>query len=117
MHKFQTVDEYLSSLPQPLCDVGHAVASVIAADLPGAEASLWHGHPTWKLGKAPVCLLKAYTRHLTFGLWRGAAVSDHSGRLVPGGAETMASVKLRGLDDVDAELFAGWLRQVAVLER
>lgn len=117
MHKYQTTDEYLSSLPQPLCDVGHGLASLITTALPDADATLWHGHPTWKLAKAPVCLVKAYTRHVTFGLWRGTEISDPSGRLVPGGAQTMAAVKLRAVEDIDAELFTGWLRRAGALAR
>ncbi len=117
MHRYQTVEAYLSAQPQPLCDVGHALASLIGAELPGADASLWHGHPTWKLSKAPVCLVKAYTRHVTFGLWRGATLTDPSDRLVPTGAQTMASVKLRAVDEIDPGLFADWLRQAGALER
>lgn len=110
-HRYQSVEQYLSAQPQPLCDIGLAVALLIAAELPEAEPSLWHGHPTWKLHREPTALLKAYTRHVTFGLWRGSQVEDPSGRLVPSGAQQMAAVKLRAVDDVDSELFADWLRQ------
>lgn len=117
MHRFQTVEQYLSSQPQPLCDVGLALAALIDAELPDADAGLWHGHPTWRIGRAPVCSVKAYTRHVTFGLARGAALADPSGRLVPGGAQAMASVKLRAVEELDADLFSGWLRQADALER
>ena len=116
MHRFQTVEEYLSAQPQPLCDIGLAVAALATEELPGTEASLWHGHPTWRDGKAPVCLVKAYTRHVTFALWRGSQVADPSGRLVASGAQQMAAVKLRAVADVDPEVFRGWLRQARTLE-
>ncbi len=116
VHRFQTVEQYLSAQEQPLCDIGLAVAALVARELPDAEATLWHGHPTWKLGKAPVALVKAYTRHVTFGLWRGSQVEDPSGRLVPSGAQQMAAVKLRTLDEVDPELFAEWVRQAHAAE-
>lgn len=117
MHRFQTVEGYLSSQPQPLCDVGLALAVLIDAELPDAHTGLWHGHPTWRIGRAPVCLVKAYTRHVTFGLWRGAEIDDPGGRLVSAGAQTMASVKLRTVVEIDADLFSGWLRQAHALER
>lgn len=110
-HRFQTVEAYLSAQPQPLCDVGLSVARVIDGALPDADATLWHGHPTWKLGGEPICLLKAYTRHVTFALWRGPELDDPSDRLKPSDGQTMASVKLRAVEDVDATLFAGWLAQ------
>ncbi len=116
MHRFRTVEEYLSAQPQPLCDVGLAVAALADAALPDATAGLWHGHPTWRVGKVPVCLVKAYTRHVTFGLWRGSQVEDPSGRLVPSGAQQMAAVKLRSLEEIDPERFADWLRQARAAE-
>lgn len=117
MHKYETVEQYVSAQPQPLCDVGHTLLELIAAGLPGADATLWHGHPTWKLGREPVCLLKAYTRHLTLGFWRGAAFDDPGGRLRPSGVQPMASVKLRAVEDVDPERLADWLRQARELAR
>jgi hypothetical protein len=110
-HRFKSVEEYLSAQPQPVCDIGHALAVLVGEALPEARPSLWHGHPTWKLGKAPAVLVKAYTRHVTLALWRGSQVTDPSGRLVPSGAQQMAAVKLRAVDEVDPELFADWLRQ------
>ncbi|MEU5428931.1 hypothetical protein AB0H73_25535 [Streptomyces olivoreticuli] len=52
---------------------------------------------------------------MTFGLWRGQEINDGSGRLEPG-ARTMAVVKLRTPADLDAELFATWLRLARELE-
>ena len=63
-----------------------------------------------------MCYLKAASRHLTFGFWRGAAIVDPAGRLETGG-QVMAHVKLRTVADVDPALFAGWLRQAVALER
>lgn len=116
-HRFQTVAEYLSAQPQPVCDIGHVVAGIVDEELPDAVASLWHGHPTWRIGKAPVAAVRAYTRHVTLALWRGATVEDPSGRLAGADGSAPATVKLRNLDDVDPELFASWLRQAAGVER
>lgn len=68
-----------------------------------------------KPGRTPVCLVKAYPAYVTFGLWRGQDVADDSGRLMAG-ARQMASVKLRTLDEIDPDLFTGWLRQAYELE-
>lgn len=117
MAKFTTVDEYLASLAEPLREVGETVRPVIDAVLPGAGA-VWHGSPVWSVGsapgRAPVCLLKAYPSYLTFGFWRGRAISDQSGRMETAGG--MAHVKLRTAADVDTALFTDWLRQARDLE-
>ncbi|MFC3501233.1 DUF1801 domain-containing protein [Micromonospora sp. NPDC049366] len=114
-----TIDDYLAQLDPPLREIGEKLRPVIDAALPDATAAMWHGHPVWGLGdkpgQRPVCLLKAYGRHVTFGLWRGQELDDPTGRLTPG-ARQMASVKLRTVADVDPALFTGWLGQGRDLE-
>ncbi|SCG47223.1 DUF1801 domain-containing protein [Micromonospora halophytica] len=109
-----TVTEYLDGLDEPLREIGARLRPVIEDALPGATGAMWHGHPVWgrgdRPGRDPVCLVKAYPSYLTFGLWQGQEVDDPSGRLAPG-ARSMASVKLRTVDEVDPVLFGDWLRQ------
>ncbi|MFG2308935.1 DUF1801 domain-containing protein [Streptomyces sp. NPDC048566] len=113
------ITSYLDTLDHPLRDIGERIVTVVESVLPAASGAVWHGHPVWSLGdkpgRTPVCLLKAHTSSVTFGLWRGRDVSDPSGRLVPG-ARRMASVKLGRADEVDAALFAEWLRLAVALE-
>ncbi|MFF3848568.1 DUF1801 domain-containing protein [Streptomyces sp. NPDC002328] len=113
------ITAYLAGLDDELREIGEKVRPHIDAALPDGAGALWHGHPTWSLGdrpgRTPVCLLKAYTSYVTFGLWRGQEITDPSGRLVPG-ARQMASVKLRTVDDVDPALFTQWLRHAVALE-
>ncbi|WP_328450564.1 DUF1801 domain-containing protein [Streptomyces sp. NBC_00386] len=110
---------YLNGLDGPLRDIGERTRHVIDSALPDDSGALWHGHPTWSLGdkpgRAPVCLLKASTSYVTFGLWRGQDVADPSGRLVAG-ARRMASVKLGRADEIDPALFSAWLRHAIALE-
>ena len=121
MSKVSTVDDYLADVAEPLREVGLKLRPIIEAALPDAHAAVWHGHPVWSLteapGKAPVCLLKAYTARVTFGLWRGQAVSDPSGRLVASGSAQMAQVKLGSVADIDPALFTDWLHQAWELEK
>jgi hypothetical protein len=112
---YATVDAYLAALPEPLAATAAETRKVIDAHLEGASSAIKWSHPTWSLGKRPVCYLKAASKHVTFGFWRGASIGDPSGRLETSG-EVMAHVKLRTPDDVDADLFADWLRQARDLE-
>lgn len=89
--------------------------AVVDAKLEGGRLAIRWAHPTWSLGKEPVCYLKmATSKHLTFGFWRGASIIDRSGRLETSG-QVMAHAKLRGIEDVDSELFADWVRQALKL--
>jgi len=115
MAKPATVDEYIEALPELLSAVAEATRRVIDTKLEGAESAIKWAHPTWSIGKQPVCYLKAASKHLTFGFWRGASIQDPSCRLETSG-EVMAHAKLRSLEDVDEALFADWLRQARDLE-
>jgi hypothetical protein len=59
--------------------------------------------------------VKAASKHVTFGFWHGASINDPSGRLETSG-EVMGHTKLRTPEDVDAKLFANWLRQAREFE-
>jgi hypothetical protein len=118
MPKYATVIEYVHSLPENQREIAARLLDLVEDALPGTGA-LWHGHPVWSLGpapgKQPVCLVKAYPAHVTFGFWRGQEIHDPSDRLEPG-TRGMASVKLRSTNDLDDELFATWLRRARELE-
>ncbi|MEU8296998.1 DUF1801 domain-containing protein [Micromonospora sp. NPDC048909] len=117
--KTADVSDYLTGLDAQLCEIGRQMRPVIDAALPDAAGTMWHGHPVWGYGapgKQPICLLKAYRSHLSFGLWRGQQIIDVSGRLTAGGRQ-MAPVRLSSTADIDEALFAGWLRQAQALEQ
>ena len=116
MAKYATIDEYIAAMPAPLADVAADARRVIDAGLDGADSAIKWAHPTWSLGKQPICYLKAASKHVTLGFWRGASIDDPSGRLETSG-EVMAHTKLRSPADVDEELFADWLRQARELEQ
>ena len=110
----EPIAAYLTALSDPLRDVAAAARAAIDNALPQAHAAIWHGHPVWSRspdpGRKPICLLKAYTSHVTFGLWQGQAVDDPTGRLEPGSRQ-MASTRLRSVEDVDPQAIASWLKQ------
>jgi hypothetical protein len=110
-----TIDEYIAAMPAELAEIARATRTIIDAGVPDAHSAIKWAHPTWSLGRRPVCYLKAASAHVTFGFWRGASIDDPSGRLRSNG-QVMAHVRLRTLDDVDAALFAGWLAQAHALE-
>ncbi|CAM3017118.1 DUF1801 domain-containing protein [Saccharomonospora xinjiangensis] len=114
-----TTAGYVASLAPPLRRIAEPLCSLIDEALPEVTSALWHGHPTWSLGdkpgRRPVCLVKAHSTTVTFGLWRGRQASDETGRL-RAGARTMASVKLAGVSEIDRALFTAWLHQAYSLE-
>jgi hypothetical protein len=53
--KHATIDEYIAALPEPLGETATAARRVIDAHLDGAHSAIKWAHPTWSLGKKPVC--------------------------------------------------------------
>jgi len=68
MASHATVDEYIEALPDELLAVAEAARRVIDARLEGAESAIKWAHPTWSLGKQPVCYLKGASKHVTVRL-------------------------------------------------
>ncbi|WP_037368060.1 DUF1801 domain-containing protein [Amycolatopsis orientalis] len=112
MPKFTTVAEYVAAQPEALSKVYAALLPVLDDAMP-APAALYHGAPTWKADKNPVCLAKAYSSYVTLAFWRGQLLDD--GGLEPSARE-MAHVKLRSAEDVDAKQITAWARQAFALE-
>ncbi|WP_409179701.1 DUF1801 domain-containing protein [Amycolatopsis sp. VS8301801F10] len=111
MPKFTTVAEYVAAQPEALREVYSALLPALDAAMP-APAALYHGAPTWKAGKNPICLAKAYSSYVTLAFWRGQLIGDG---LEPSARE-MAHVKLRSAEDVDTEQIAAWVGQALALE-
>ena len=103
------VARYVAAVPPPLRELTGRLVALVDAELPGAEALLWHGHPVWRLAGEPAVLVKAYPKHVTLGFWRGQRISAD---LTPGGRQEMASVRVTG--DVPAAA-ADWLRRAREL--
>jgi hypothetical protein len=120
MGKHANVQQYVADVPEGLRDVLEKALAVVGEAMPEIEPALWHGQPTWSLGdkpgQKPVCFLKAYSKHVTFGFWKGQLIEGGSVRL-ESMSRQMAGVKLRDLDDVDADLFSGWVEQARALEK
>ncbi|MFF9358255.1 DUF1801 domain-containing protein [Streptomyces sp. NPDC014741] len=103
----------------PFRDIVEKLIPLIDAALPDANSAVYHQAPTWSAGEAPgkgpVCYVRAYSKYVTFGFWRGQELDDPSGRLQPG-ARIMGQVKLASVDEIDEKLFADWLKQAGELE-
>lgn len=128
MAKYTSVEDYLAAMPPPLRQVAEATRAAIDAAFgigpdgsdgtagPNARTCrIRWSHPTWSVGKNPVCYLRTASRHVTFGFWKGACLEDPAGRLESTG-QVMAHVKLRSVDDVDPDVIANWVKQALARE-
>lgn len=90
----------IADLPQHLRPAADAARAAINAAFPPGAAAIRSGHPTWSVGKAPGCYLKAASQHFSFGFGAAPRGDDPNRRLETSG-QAMAHVKRRTPQDVD----------------
>src|SRR4051794_1550251 len=112
----RAIDDYIAALPPAIAEAAAATRALIDRHLDGATAAVNWGAPTWFVTGDPVCYLRAAGDDLLFGFWNGGSLEDPSGRMKAHGS-IMGHAVITGPDDVDADLFASWLREARDLAR
>lgn len=116
MSRPRSIDEYIAGLPADLNAAAATTREIVDRHLAGATSAVLWGHPTWSVDDDPVCYLRATAGELLFGFWNAGSLGDESGRLTAHGS-IMGHAVIRGPQDVDEALFAGWLRAARALAR
>jgi hypothetical protein len=60
--------------------------------------------------------MKAFKNSINFGFWRGVDLDDPQG-LLQGSGEKMRHVKLTGVNDINEQAFAAFVRQAVQLNQ
>jgi hypothetical protein len=111
------VDRYFATLPPTLAEPARATRAIVDDALADATCTVLWQAPTWLLGREPVCFLRAVDgEHLLLGFWHAGSIDDPSGRIRAHGS-IMGHAEVRSAADVDAALFAHWLRQAREFAR
>jgi hypothetical protein len=100
-----TIDAYTAALPAPLREIATALRGLIDGEL--GPGTVWHGHPIWKNGMAPVAGFKAYSAYVTFMIWHAESLTGLSHA-----ANGIGSIKIRTADEIDHAAITAWLRAV-----
>lgn len=75
----------------------------------GVEEVIKWGHLVY-LSNGPVALIRAESKRVLFGLWRGQRLREAESRLKPGGKFEMASVSLAEGETLDAAVATALVR-------
>jgi hypothetical protein len=110
--KAQAYFDGLADIPRP---VAMRLRDAVLATQQVTEAFKW-GHPVYQ-ADGLVCLIKAASRHVTFGFWQGRALTGLDPRLEPSGGADMAMIKLVDPADVDADSIARLVAAAVDLDR
>jgi len=109
----KTVDDYIDGLDGWQTDVADRVRDIINNVAPEAKESIKWAQPVYEVN-GPFCYMKAFKNTVNFGFWRGIDLDDPQG-LLQGTGEKMRHVKLAGLEDIDDQAFAAYVKQAVAL--
>jgi hypothetical protein len=111
----RTVDEYIDGLTDWRGAAVAAVREVIRGAAPEARESIKWAQPVYE-ADGPFAFIRAYSKNVQFGFWRGTELDDPDGRLAGEGIR-MRHVNLTAADDLDRDALEAWVRQAVELNR
>jgi hypothetical protein len=106
------VDAYLAKVKGEPRKILDELRRIIKAAVPGVEETVKWGRPFYtKNGN--LAYIKAFTKHVSFGLLAHADKLDDPDRRLEGESGIGGHVKLTSTKEIDAPLFTKWLRTIA----
>ncbi len=113
MHRFKDVDDYIAQLSGWQAEAVAKLRAIVHDAAPDAEEAIKWSQPVFSKN-GPFCYIRAFKKHINFGFWRGAQLTDPSGLLQTGGKK-MAHVKVASLGDIRPDLFKDFVREAVEL--
>ena len=109
----KTVDEYIEGLEGWKGEALAILREIILKTAPEAKESIKWAQPVYE-HNGPFSYMKAFKNSVNFGFWRGVDIDDHAG-LLQGSGEKMRHLKLTGVEDINQEVFADYVKQAVAL--
>jgi hypothetical protein len=112
----KTIDEYIANLGGDWrAGVVEELRRVVDDAAPDARSMIKWAQPVWE-SNGPFAYIKAFSRSVNIGFWRGVQLDDPAGILV-GEGDRMKHVTLREGDEIRAAELATFVRQAVQLNR
>ena len=112
----KTIDEYIAGLGDDWrAEVVGELRRVVDTAAPEAKPSIKWAQPVWE-SNGPFAYVKAFSKAVNIGFWRGAQLDDPGG-VLEGDGDRMKHVTLREGDAVPSNELAGFVRQAVELNR
>ena len=111
----KTVDLYISELVSEKRQMAEALRRIIRTADPELRETIKWGNPTYtKNGN--VCYIAQAGDHMNFGFYKGVALSNPDG-IIEGTGKGLRHIKVRSMDDILPERFAGLVREAVGLNQ
>lgn len=115
MVKPKTVDEYVKSLDDWQAEIVTALREQVKNAVPDATEAFKWAQPVYEVN-GPFCYIKAFSKYVNFGFWRGVDLDDPHG-LLEGSGDRMRHVKLTSAKEIRKKALQDYLRAAADLNR
>ena len=111
----KTVDDYVAGLEVWQVEVVSSLREIIRRAAPDATESIKWAQPVYEFN-GPFCHIRAFKKHVNFGFWRGAELTDPKG-LLQGSGDRMRHVQLTGAQDVQKKALQDLVREAVRLNQ
>lgn len=112
----KTIDEYIDSLGGDWrADVVTELRRVVDGAAPEAASGIKWAQPVWE-SNGPFAYIKAFSRSVNIGFWRGAQLDDPAG-ILEGEGDRMKHVSFREGDEIQSAELSAFVRQAVALNR
>ena len=108
-----SVDGYVHALPSPMQMIVQRLRQLVREAAPEALETFRWAQPVYE-ANGPFAYVKAHSKYVNFGFWRGAMLDNTDGVLEGEGDETR-HVKLSSLEDVKTDILRTLVRQAVLL--
>jgi hypothetical protein len=111
--KGTSVDDWAKKLTGWQADALKIIRALVTQHAPNATLVMKWGQPVWEQN-GPFAWLRPATKHVSFGFWRGAEMSDPDGHL-EGDGDRMRHLKVTNADDLAELPIEGFVKQAIAL--
>jgi hypothetical protein len=113
--KGKTVDGYVAGLDDWQQEIVEAVRKLLREGAPKATESIKWGQPVYE-DNGPFAYIKAYSKQVNFGFWRGADLKDPMA-ILQGDGNRMRHVKLAAKSGIEKGPLLAFIRAAVKLNR
>jgi hypothetical protein len=111
--KGTNVDDWAKKLTGWQADAMKIIRALVSRHAPDATLVMKWGQPVWEQN-GPFAWLRPAAKHVSFGFWRGAEMSDPDGHLEGDGTK-MRHLKVTNADDLTELPIEGFVKQAVAL--
>lgn len=109
------IDDYVAKLSGWQEKVVSRICGLVLTAEPQISASIKWAQPVFEFN-GPLAYVKAHSKSVNFGFWRGAELPDLDG-LLEGSGDKMRHIKLKSEDDIDEHAFSELVKQAVDANR